>query len=132
MATNIDHTVGVLDATASRDSELVDQLTGLINDVYATAERGLWCDGATRTTTTELAQLVAARQIAVATASDGRIVGSICVQQVTDDASEFGMLVAAPDHRSTGIGRTLVEFAEGQSRERGRRTIQLELLVPCT
>ena len=44
----------------SRDARLVDHLTGLINDVYAVAESGLWRDGATRTTASELAELIGA------------------------------------------------------------------------
>ena len=40
------------------------------------------------------------------------------------------MLVSAPGHRGNGVGRDLVDFAEQHSRERGMRTIQLELLVP--
>ena len=47
-----------------------------------------------------------------------------------DDASEFGMLVAAPEQRGTGVGRALVAHAEQDTRERGRPTMQLELLVP--
>ena len=42
------------------------------------------------------------------------------------------MLVAAPEQRSTGIGRALVAFAERHSRESGRRMMQLELLLPRT
>ena len=60
----------------------------------------------------------------------GSIVGSVRVHDVADDASEFGMLVAAPDQRGTGIGRALLDFAERRSRERGLRAMQLELLVP--
>jgi hypothetical protein len=40
------------------------------------------------------------------------------------------MLVAAFEQRGTGVGRALVEFAEQRTRERGRRAMQLELLVP--
>jgi GNAT superfamily N-acetyltransferase len=129
MATNTDLVVELLDGAASRDTRLVEELTGLINDVYATAERGLWRDEATRTTATELAALIAAGQIAVAT-RDERIVGSVHVHRISQDASEFGMLVAAPEHRRTGVGRTLVDFAERHSREHGLRAMQLELLVP--
>ena len=43
---------------------------------------------------------------------------------------EFGILVAAPEHRGTGIGRALVAFAEHRNRGRGRRAMQLELLLP--
>jgi GNAT superfamily N-acetyltransferase len=121
--------ISLLQAADSHDVRLVDQLTRLINGVYSTAESGLWRDGAARTTASELAELIAARQIVVATRG-GRIAGSVRVHDVADDASELGMLVAAPDQRGTGVGRALVAFAERHSRERGLRAIQLELLVP--
>lgn len=130
MATKDEIAVGLLDVTAGHDTGLVDRLTALINGVYASAEDGLWRDGVTRTTTSEVVQLIAARQIAVATTPDGKIVGSVRVQVVADDVGEFGMLVAAPERRGTGIGRALIDFAERHSRERGMRAIQLELLVP--
>ena len=107
----------------------MDQLTRLINDVYMTAESGLWQDGVTRTTGSELAELIERGEIAVAT-RDGRIAGMVRIHDVAGDTSEFGMLVAAPDERGSGIGRALIEFAERHSRERGMRTMQLELLVP--
>ncbi len=110
-------------------AELVEPLTALINGVYAVAELGLWCEGATRTTPTEMAELIPAGQVAVAT-RQGRIVGSIRLHDVAPRTSEFGMLVAAPDERGTGIGRVLLDFAERHSRERGMRTMRLELLVP--
>jgi GNAT superfamily N-acetyltransferase len=121
--------VRLLRAADSRDARLVDQVTSLVNDVYATAESGLWRDGAPRTTAAELAELIRAEQIAVAT-RHGQIAGSVRLHDVAEDLSEFGMLVAAPDHRGTGVGRALVAFAEEHSRERGLRAIQLELLVP--
>jgi hypothetical protein len=42
--------VHLLDPAAGDDARLVDRLTGLVNDVYATAESGLWREGAKRTT----------------------------------------------------------------------------------
>jgi GNAT superfamily N-acetyltransferase len=121
--------IGLLQATDSSDARLIDELTRLVNEVYETAERGLWRDGAVRTTASELTELIAARQIAVATRR-GRIVGSVRIHDVADDASEFGMLVAAPDERGTGVGRALLDFVERQGRDRGLRAIRLELLVP--
>lgn len=132
MTTNMDFAVGVLDTAASRDSQLVRRLTELINDVYAEAEEGLWNDGVTRTTTTEVAELIAAGQIAAASSTDGHIVGSVRIRTVSEGTSEFGMLVSAPDLRGHGIGATLVEFAEQHSRASGRHAMQLELLVPRT
>jgi GNAT superfamily N-acetyltransferase len=121
--------VRLLRAADSRDARLVDHVTSLVNDVYASAESGLWRDGAPRTAAAELAELIRAEQIAVAT-RHGQIAGSVRLHDVADDLSEFGMLVAAPDQRGTGVGRALVAFAEEHSRERGLRAIQLELLVP--
>ena len=118
-----------LDPAAGRDEALVDQLTQLVNGVYRTAESGLWRDEFTRTTAAELVGLIAAGEITVAV-KHGRIVGSVRVHDVADDASEFGILVADPEHRGTGVGRALIDFVEHRSRERGRRAMQLELLVP--
>lgn len=111
-------------------SGLAERLAGLVNDVYSSAESGLWCDGAGRTTVSEIAELLSAGQIAVATATHGQIVGSVRIQQVADDTDEFGMLVAAPDRRGTGVGRTLLDFVEQRGRDRGMRAVRLELLVP--
>jgi GNAT superfamily N-acetyltransferase len=121
--------VELLDAAAGCDAALVDRLAELINRVYATAERGLWRDGMYRTTRPELANYIADGEIAVAT-RDGQIAGTIRVHDISEDTSEFGILVAATEYRSAGIGRALLDFAEQHSRERGRRTMQLELLVP--
>jgi GNAT superfamily N-acetyltransferase len=131
MSTNETMVVRVLEAAASQDARLVDHLTRLINDVYEVAESGLWRDGAKRTTASELADLIRGEQIAVATRHD-QIAGAVRIHDVGDDVSEFGILVAAPEHRGTGVGRALVDFAEQRSRERGLRAMQLELLLPRT
>jgi GNAT superfamily N-acetyltransferase len=126
MAPKIDVTLLDADGLA-----LVERLTGLINRVYTVAEAGLWRDGATRTTMSQIARLVAARQIAVATV-DGDLAGAIRVQALSERTGEFGMLAADPERRGIGIGRELVAFAERLSRARGHEAIQLELLVPRT
>jgi ribosomal protein S18 acetylase RimI-like enzyme len=123
-------TIEVVDAAASRNAAFVDQLVHLVNEVYAVAEAGLWQAGTTRTSPSELAALITVGEIFVATDRDQNLVGSVQIRQPSDDMGEFGMLVAAPDRRSVGIGRSLVEFAEHLGRERGLRAMQLELLVP--
>lgn len=121
--------IRVLAPADGRDTELVEALAGLINRVYATAESGLWRDDATRTTPSELAELIDAGEIAVAT-RDSQIVGSVRIHDVAADASEFGILVADPEQRGIGIGRALIDFAERGARGRGLRAMRLELLVP--
>ena len=115
--------------TAAEDAVLVDELTALVNGVYAVAEDGLWMNGTLRTTPERTAALIAAGQIAVATADD-RAVGVIHVQLLDTGEGEFGMLAADPAHRGRGVGRELIRFAERWSLEQGRSTMQLELLVP--
>jgi GNAT superfamily N-acetyltransferase len=121
--------VRMLEGPDARDLRLIDHLTSLINAVYASAERGVWRDGTLRTTTAELADLIRAGEIALATRG-GQISGSVRVRDVAEDTSEFGMLVADPAQRGTGIGSALVAFAEQRSRRRGLRAMRLELLVP--
>ena len=129
--TNDETRVEWLNPADGKEGDLVDRLTDLVNAVYATAESGLWADGATRTTASELITLISTRQIAIAV-QDGRLVGSVQIHDVAPDVSEFGMLVAAPERRGTGIGRTLLTFAEQDGRARGLRAMQLELLLPRT
>jgi Acetyltransferase (GNAT) family len=80
-------------------------------------ESGLWRDGSSRTTATEIAELIRVGQIAVTT-RDGRIVGSVRIHDVADDVCEFGLLVAAPDQPSSGVGRALLDFVEAEAHER--------------
>jgi GNAT superfamily N-acetyltransferase len=121
--------VRLLDAPARADASLVERLTGLINEVYASAERGLWRDGATRTTPSEVAWLIGARQLAVAR-SGGRLAGAVRVRAISEITGKFGMLAVHPDHRGIGIGRKLVAFAERRGRDVGLQAMQLELLMP--
>ena len=121
--------IEVLPPTSAEDQRLVGELTDLVNEVYAVAEDGMWVDGATRTDTDEMAEMIAADQIAEARL-DGQVVGTIRIQQLDDRTGEFGMLAADPAHRGEGVGRALVSFAEELTRQRGLALMQLELLMP--
>ncbi|HEY0539176.1 MAG TPA: GNAT family N-acetyltransferase [Actinoallomurus sp.] len=118
-----------LPPAAADDTATVTRITDLINEVYASAEEGLWADGAKRTNPEEVAGFVRAGQIAVARI-DGRLVGCVRIREVNDTTSEFGMLAADPAHRGLGVGRDLVRFAERGVRNAGHDTMRLELLVP--
>ena len=121
--------IRLLEPSASADQDLVADLIGLINLVYAKAEQGLWREGTPRTNPVELAGLIAAGEIVVA-GRNGQLAGSIRIHDVSPDVAEFGLLVAAPKYRSIGVGRALVDFAERSARERGMCAMQLELLGP--
>jgi ribosomal protein S18 acetylase RimI-like enzyme len=121
--------IQLLSADESDDAALMARVTELTNEVYAVAEDGLWSDGATRTTIDEVSELTRAGELAVARLG-GRVVGSVRVQRLDARTGEFGMLAADPAFRGIGVGRELVHFAEGRSRDAGLRDMQLELLVP--
>jgi GNAT superfamily N-acetyltransferase len=99
--------VRIAPVVAAKDTALVHKLAGLVNRVYAVAEEGLWADDAPRTTPAEMAELIAAGQIAVARAEE-RIVGAARIRRLDTGEGEVGMLVADPDHRGTGVGRELI------------------------
>jgi GNAT superfamily N-acetyltransferase len=115
--------------TAATDDETVAAITGLINDVYASAEEGLWADGAARTTKEEVAALVREGRLAAA-CLDGHLVGCVRTGRLDDRTSDFGLLAADPRHRGAGVGRDLVRYAERRGLDAGSTTMRLELLVP--
>ncbi|SEF15142.1 GNAT family N-acetyltransferase [Jiangella alba] len=121
--------VELLGPGAAGDVALVEALAALVNGVYADSETGLWLDGASRTSAAEVAGFIRAGEIAVAR-DDGRTIGCVHVQRWDDATGEFGLLAADPEHRGSGVGRALVRFAEDRSRDEGRTTMRLELLVP--
>jgi GNAT superfamily N-acetyltransferase len=121
--------IAVLDAAAADDSGLMSAIADLINDVYVVAEDGLWVEGARRTSVDEIREMTRAGEIVVAR-SGAAVAGCVRAHRLAAELSEFGMLAAALNHRSTGVGRRLVEFVERRSLDAGRTTMQLELLVP--
>jgi GNAT superfamily N-acetyltransferase len=109
--------------------DAISQLTDLINRVYDDAESGMWKRPGTRTNPGEVERLLRSRALILAEI-DGNLVGSVNVTLMGDGIGEFGMLVADPGRRRTGIGSALVERAEGWAREQGCHTMRLELLTP--
>lgn len=124
-----DVVVDRLPPESAANSALMGTLSAMVNEVYAEAERGLWRDGADRTSATELAELTAAGRIVVASVDD-EVIGCVRVDRLANDLGEFGMLAADPRRRGAGIGRELVRFAERTSLAEGCARMQLELLVP--
>ncbi|GIE89771.1 Ribosomal protein S18 acetylase RimI [Actinoplanes regularis] len=119
----------VIELLDGSDPELLATVTDLVNLVYRESERGLWQDGATRTSLAEVTTLARAGELA-ADLRDGRLAGVVRVQRMPDRVGEFGMLAADPARRGEGIGGGLIRWAEEHCRGRGDRTMRLELLVP--
>jgi GNAT superfamily N-acetyltransferase len=119
----------MLPAVVADDARLTAELTGLINEVYAVAEEGLWVEGASRTTIERVAELMRTGQMAVARVA-GQVVGCVRIQFLGGGVGEFGMLAVIQGSRGTGAGRELVRFAEQAAQRERCDTMQLEVLVP--
>jgi GNAT superfamily N-acetyltransferase len=111
------------------DPRIAPRLTEIVNLAYEEGEKGLWIDGAARTSMEEMVDLIGRGEIAAATMA-GRVVGCVRVRRLAPRLAEFGMLAADPAQRGSGVGRALVRFAEDWARAEGIPVMQLELLVP--
>jgi GNAT superfamily N-acetyltransferase len=127
-----DHLIITTPSSASLASGGVEQLAALVNDAYEVAEAGLWVPGVPRTTDSEIASLLDAGELLVASRPGRGFVGVVRLRTLDAETAEFGMLAAAADQRGLGIGRALVREAEDRARSAGCRELQLELLVPRT
>jgi GNAT superfamily N-acetyltransferase len=115
------------------DTDDIEKITSLINRVYADGEAGLWLPGAERTSVDEVISIIRGGELVIARDDLGGIAGAVRAVRLEDEDGEFGefgMLVADPERRNTGIGRDLVAFAEQWARDEGLTRMQLELLVP--
>jgi GNAT superfamily N-acetyltransferase len=111
------------------DESLVDELARLVNGAYAVGEAGLWLEGTTRTTPTEIADAIRSGGLLVAT-REGRLVGCAHVRPLDAGTADLGLISTVTDQWGGGIGRQVVRAAEELMRSRGVTTMQLEVLVP--
>lgn len=121
--------IELLAPEAADDERLVSELVRLINSAYAAGEAGLWLEGAPRTDDAEIAAAIRGEGMLVATV-EGRIVGCGGLRPVDTTTTDLGLVSAAPEVQGSGVGRQLLQTAEGLARERGTATMQLQLLVP--
>ena len=116
-----------------RSTDSAQALASLINQVYAVAEEGMWTvfgeEPAPRTSCEEVQELLNQGRLLLAK-DDEKIIGSVCVQLLSPELAEFGMLVAHRAYRGVGLGRQLVLAAEEYGRKNGASHMQLELLTP--
>jgi GNAT superfamily N-acetyltransferase len=117
------------EGAAGFDRVLVSALTGLVNEVYEAAEAGLWVPATRRCTEAEIAGFLRSEEMVVARHGD-RLVGCLRLCRLDDTRAEFGVLAVAEEFRGIGLGRDLVDWAEGRARADGAEMMQLELLVP--
>ncbi|CAL9323408.1 GNAT family N-acetyltransferase [Streptomyces sp. SudanB66_2053] len=121
--------IQLLPPEASKDKELMTEITDLINQVYASAEDGIWLPGTPRTTVAEITTYTRKEEMVVARRG-GRVVGSIHFTILDAETAETGMLVSRPDLRNQGIGRQIRNFIFDLLAARGVASLQIELLTP--
>ncbi|QDZ22974.1 N-acetyltransferase domain-containing protein [Chloropicon primus] len=115
---------------SSLHGEELERVVVLINQVYRVAERGMWIDETfKRTDIEEVSGIVRDGELMVCR-SGGRVVGCVQCRMLNPSAASFGMLVCDEKFRGRGIGKALIARAEERAREKGAKTLQLELLHP--
>ncbi|KAI8947970.1 hypothetical protein F4801DRAFT_558566 [Xylaria longipes] len=124
-------------ASIADNEAFVRVLTEIINVEYRWGEAGVVVDGTQRTTISEVADQLRARQFSVAflTSPSGHreAIGCIYVRKMSDTYGNLGLLAVRSEHHGSGLARDLVRFGEERCRRAfGVKTLQIELLVPTT
>jgi GNAT superfamily N-acetyltransferase len=112
------------------DQQMAAPITTLTNRAYAPAILELWTAGFDRVTRSEISAFIAAGEMAVAE-QQRKLVGSVQVRDIDPSTSWAGLLAVDPGSSGAGIGRTLIESAERAAASRGRRWMEMELLIPA-
>jgi GNAT superfamily N-acetyltransferase len=130
-------TLGFPEPSSADNAAFVSAITAVVNAAYTQSEVGIFKPTYRRTTTAEMAGLLRQGLLAVArlppppdaTTIDVPI-GCVLVKRLTPEKGDFGLLALDPAHRSGGLGRLMVRFAEDHCRAQGCTSMQVELLVP--
>ncbi|KAI0390114.1 hypothetical protein F5Y17DRAFT_83542 [Xylariaceae sp. FL0594] len=130
-------TIEIPPASVADDEALVRALVDIINVEYRWGEAGVVVDGTQRTTITEVADQLRARQLSVAfltsTGGHREAIGCIHVKKLSATHGNLGLLAVRAGHQGTGLARDLVRFGEDRCRRVFKaKTMQIELLVPTT
>lgn len=122
--------IQMLPCSVSTNRVDMEQITNIVNRVYASSEDDLWLNRTVvRTTVAEVAEYTCSGEIAVAR-SMGQIIGCIRIRRIDQETGEFGMLAVDDEYQEIGIGRKLISFAEQKCQKEHLHHMQLELLVP--
>jgi hypothetical protein len=121
--------IELLPGAAASDSGLVGEITHLVNRVYAVAEGGLWVEGATGTTTSEMAEAIAAWQVALAW-RDGQIVGERARPAARPATRRVRHAGFRPRPSGRGHRPWTGDLGRAAQPEACLSVMQLELLVP--
>lgn len=124
------------DSALAGNQSFIQDLTKLINNVYIEGESEFWKGGKIdRCQPDEVRGLVGSGdQLAVAWRQGSSqtevedIAGCLKVHMVDEKTATFGILISAAAYREKGVGRKLVQFAEGWAKQHGAVMMRMELL----
>ncbi|KAI0552079.1 hypothetical protein F4679DRAFT_97001 [Xylaria curta] len=124
-------------ASMADDDAFVRVLVEIINVEYRWGEAGVVVDGTLRTTVSEVADQLRARQFSVAfltpSGGDREAIGCIYVRKLSATHGNLGLLAVRAEHHGSGLARDLVRFGEEHCRRAfDSKIMQIELLVPTT
>ncbi|KAM0278865.1 hypothetical protein ACHAQH_004943 [Verticillium albo-atrum] len=126
-------TIGFPPTSDAERLEFVNGIVDVVNQAYAETEGDIFVPGYKRTTANEVAGLIRAGRLVVATqGSAGEPVGCVSLKAMSPTRTSFAMLALMPNYRGSGLGKKLVQFVEEHSRSQGCTVMQVELLVPTT
>ncbi|KAI1753642.1 hypothetical protein F4782DRAFT_545813 [Xylaria castorea] len=124
-------------ASIADDEAFVQVLVEIINTEYRWGEAGVVVDGTMRTTVSEVADQLRARQFSVAfltlPGKHREAIGCIYVTKLSATHGNLRLLAVRSEHHGRGLARDLILFGEEHCRrEFGSKIMQIELLVPTT
>lgn len=112
-----------------QDPAHTERICTLVNDIYVTAEEGIWRPEKKRIEPDELLKKMKTGEVFLAWKGE-EIIGTVYGIRESNGVYRFEMLSVDPKSREAGIGSLLVEHVENRAETLGCEEIQFELLHP--
>lgn len=104
-----------------------NQLYDIIIDAYARTEKEVWGENYIRISKADFQHHIDAEEIIIARIEE-EIVGGIRVFQLGEGIWSFSLLGAARTASGKGVGRSLIQAAEGVAKAHGAEIMRIEVL----
>ena len=114
-----------IDLTEKQLQKAID----LINNSYKDAEKDLWKPTKQRITKDKLVELMNKRMLWIVSFKN-HIIGTLKLTYLDQNRAEFGLFCIDPAFRGYNIGQALIERAEKETLNSGRKTMELEIFLP--
>ncbi|PHH68073.1 hypothetical protein CDD82_865 [Ophiocordyceps australis] len=126
------YSLQVAPVSAADNASLVSHVAALVNEAYSKTEEGIFGAGYRRTNEYDIATYMRQGQLVTASDSANSVVGCVVIKHLSQRLGDMGPLALESTLHGTGLGRSLVHFAEQHCRQLGCTTMRLELVVPTS